>query len=329
MNRTRENDLAAARSRHLRELVRNFQTAMLVTRTEGGAIRSRPLAVAECRDDGTLCFATSLESGKVHDVEDDPQVNVTLQNDKQYVSLSGRGEILRDRALVDRLWSDFWKVWFPEGKDDPSICILAVHPESAEFWDNGGAKGVKYLFEAARAYVTGRTPRSSEEQNARLSGEDLTVVEADEAPATGGVGRALAAGLSGALVLNLVHEGLRQLDPEAPRMDQVGSRGLNALLRVMDARPLQGPALYLSALGGDLAGNTLYYSLAFAGGARRPWTRGLFAGALAGAGAVILPARLGLQKKAPSVEAQVKTVGWYVLGGLAAAAAHRLLSRRS
>src|SRR5689334_18264087 len=115
MPKPHENDLTVARNRHLRELVRNFQTAMLVTRGPEGSIRSRPLAVAECRDDGTLCFATSIESGKVHDVEADSYVNVTLQNDKQYVSLSGRGEILRDRDLVDRLWSEYWKVWFPEG----------------------------------------------------------------------------------------------------------------------------------------------------------------------------------------------------------------------
>jgi general stress protein 26 len=327
MAKTQEDDLTAARNRHLRELVRNFQTAMLVTRTPEGAIRSRPLAVAECREDGTLYFATSIESGKVHDVENDPHVNVTLQNDKQYVSLSGRGEILRDRALVERLWSDYWKVWFPDGKDDPALSILAVHPESAEFWDNAGSKGVRYFFEAARAYVTGRRPRTSDDQNVRLGPGELTSVEDQEQRSGSGIGGALAAGLSGALVLNLVHEGVRQLASDAPRMDKVGSRGINSLLRIAGADPLGGTSLYLSALGGDLVGNTMYYALAL-GGTRRPWTRGLVAGALAGAGAVLLPSRLGLEKKAPSPRAQAMKVGWYVLGGLAAAAAHRAFSPR-
>src|SRR3954471_868765 len=128
----------ASRQRHLLEVIDNFDTAMLVTRTSDGALRSRPLAVADCREDGTIYFATSSDSGKVAELEDDPHVNVTLQNDRQYVSLTGRAEVVDDRALVDRLWSEHWKVWFPEGKDDPSLRLLAVHPEMAEYWDNAG-----------------------------------------------------------------------------------------------------------------------------------------------------------------------------------------------
>ncbi len=46
-------------------------------------------------------------------------------------------------------------MWFPKGPDDPDLVLLSVEPEIAEFWDVGGIKGLRYLFDAAKAYVTG------------------------------------------------------------------------------------------------------------------------------------------------------------------------------
>jgi len=44
-------------------------------------------------------------------------------------------------------------VWFPEGKNDPNLCILRIDAREGEFWDNSGAKGMKMLYEAAKAFV--------------------------------------------------------------------------------------------------------------------------------------------------------------------------------
>ena len=69
---------AADKKKHLIELIKDFDNAMLVTRAEDGGLRSRPLAIAEMQDSGLLYFATSVESGKAHEVEADPNVNVSL-----------------------------------------------------------------------------------------------------------------------------------------------------------------------------------------------------------------------------------------------------------
>ncbi|MEP6653032.1 MAG: pyridoxamine 5'-phosphate oxidase family protein [Myxococcales bacterium] len=160
----------AEKREHLVELMDHFETAMLVTRTAGGGLRSRPLAVAEARADGGMYFATSSKSGKVHEIDDDPHVNVAMQNGhRQFVSVSGRAHVERDRGLVDRLWSESWKVWFPDGKDDPTLCLIAVEPTEAEYWDSSGATGLRYLFEAAKAFATSTRPESNDDrQNAKL-----------------------------------------------------------------------------------------------------------------------------------------------------------------
>jgi general stress protein 26 len=149
---------------HVSKLVAGFDTAMLITSGSAGGLRSRPLSIADKRSDGTLYFATSIDSEKVHEIERDPSVNVALQDGHRFVSLTGRARIVRDRALIHELWSESWKVWFPEGETDPSLCLLAVEPTEASYWDGGGATGLKYLFEMARAYVTNSRPSSDEDE---------------------------------------------------------------------------------------------------------------------------------------------------------------------
>ena len=50
----------------------------------------------------------------------------------------------------------------------PSLCILKVHPKSAEFWDNSGGKGMKYLFEGAKAVLQGHKPEIGEDQHGKV-----------------------------------------------------------------------------------------------------------------------------------------------------------------
>jgi general stress protein 26 len=155
--------------RHLEKLIEGFHTAMLVTRSSDGALRSRPLALAEVHDQGTLYFATSVDSAKVAELEKTPGVAVTLQASDKYISVTGDASVSRDRALIERLWSEAWKVWFPGGKDDPSLSIITVTPHAAEYWDQTGLKGIKYLFEAATAYAPGTTPESGgSSENAKV-----------------------------------------------------------------------------------------------------------------------------------------------------------------
>lgn len=140
------------------ELLESFDTAMLVTRNHEGELRARPMVIADADADGTIWFLTQHESGKIGEVLADDHVAVTMQSSSSYLSLSGQAEPVDDPGKIEELWNESWKTWFPEGKDDPTLCLLRVHGHRGEYWDNSGAGGIEYLYEAAKAYLSGTRP---------------------------------------------------------------------------------------------------------------------------------------------------------------------------
>ena len=71
-----------------------------------------------------------------------------------YVSISGRAEVVRDPAKMEELWSPVLKAWFPDGLEDPHLCLLKVTAEQAEYWDSPSGKLVQ-LFGFVKAIATG------------------------------------------------------------------------------------------------------------------------------------------------------------------------------
>ena len=142
-------------------------------------------------------------------------------------------------------------------------------------------------------------------------------------------GSALAAGLCGAVALTTVHQLAKRVSSEAPRMDVLGERAIARTVRAAGGTlPLQ-PTLHRWALAGDLVANSLYYSIVACGRDAPMWTRGVALGLAAGAGALVLPRRMGLgdAPKSAHLPNQLMTVAWYLIGGLTAAAAGRAFKR--
>jgi general stress protein 26 len=154
---------------HLYDLLEGFDTAMLVTTQADGSFRGRPMAVAALKKDADTYFATSLESPKIAEIEAYPDVIVTFQSSSQFAVVKGTASVVRDRAMIDTLWSEAWRLWFPAGKDDPSLCLLKVDAREAEYWDNSGAQGLKFLFEGVKALVQRKRPSNDLKQNAKVT----------------------------------------------------------------------------------------------------------------------------------------------------------------
>lgn len=145
-------------SKHFHEILEDFDSAMLVTQTPAGQLRARPMALAHIDENNDVWFCSQSNAGKVDEVQNDAHVCVTLQSATKYLSLSGKAEINRDRAKIEEFWNESWKVWFPEGKDDPRLLLIRVAAEVGEYWDNSGFKGIGYLIEAGKAYLKGERP---------------------------------------------------------------------------------------------------------------------------------------------------------------------------
>jgi general stress protein 26 len=154
---------------HLYDLLKGFDTAMLVTYPTGGPAHARPMAVAELRPDVDTYFVTSIDSPKIEEIEENPSVTLTFQSATQFASLSGRVRVVRDRALIERFWKAAWKAWFPQGRDDPTITLLKFDAERGEYWDDSGLHGLKYLFDAVTAMAAGASPTVDRRQNSKVS----------------------------------------------------------------------------------------------------------------------------------------------------------------
>lgn len=148
--------MPADTQKHLYDLVKDYDTALVITHQAGGKVHARPMAVAQLKPGLDAYFATSTSSPKVAEIEADPRIAIAFQSRSEDAVIYGKGKIVRDRALIHKLWSEPWRLWFPGGKDDPSICLVRFDAEEGEYWDRSGAEGLKFLFEGAKAILQGR-----------------------------------------------------------------------------------------------------------------------------------------------------------------------------
>lgn len=148
------------------ELMEGSKICMLAT-ISGGQIVSRPMAVQAVEFDGDLWFFVKDNSDKVHDIQQNPEVNVAFDGSSSWVSLSGRAEVVRDRTQSEALWHPRLKAWFPGGVDEPNLALLKINATSAEYWDSKANKLVN-VFGAAKAAVTGERARGGENKTVQL-----------------------------------------------------------------------------------------------------------------------------------------------------------------
>ena len=151
----------------LEELIEDMRTAMLTT-LKGDQLRSRPMAKLKYEHGNVLWFFGSADSEKAHEIEADSHVNVVFSDEShnKYISISGRGSVIQDFAKAKELWTPFAKGWF-EGPEDPSLRLIRVDMESAEYWDAPSSKMV-YIFNLLRSAMTGKEVGMGENESVKL-----------------------------------------------------------------------------------------------------------------------------------------------------------------
>lgn len=154
----------------LRELMKDIRFAMFTTVDAEGVLRSRPMATQEIEFDGDLWFFTRVDTGKVDDVRQYKQVNVSFAapDDQRYVSVMGSAEIIDDRAKMEELWNPLYKAYFPEGLGDTRLRLIKVEVREAEYWDSPGKVASAIGF--VKAIVTGDHSGVSDNQKITLEG---------------------------------------------------------------------------------------------------------------------------------------------------------------
>ena len=153
--------------RKVTELLQEQKLAMLTTRDPSGTLTSRPMALQEVEFDGDLWFFAERDADWVVHAAASPQVNVGVGSGGTWVSLTGLASVVTDPAKKRELWNSGAEAWLPQGPDDPSVVLVKVEGESAEYWDAPGGR-LATAFSFVKAKVTGQRIDGGENEKVDL-----------------------------------------------------------------------------------------------------------------------------------------------------------------
>ena len=118
----------------------------LVTKTEGGAVASRPMSNnGEVDYDGDSYFFTWDSSRMAADIRADPRVGLTMQGSAGVMGVvgapppmlmvQGKASLVHDRERFAKHWNPDLKRWFEQGIDTPGMVMIHVRAERIAYWD--------------------------------------------------------------------------------------------------------------------------------------------------------------------------------------------------
>jgi general stress protein 26 len=152
---------------HVIEMAKDIRIAMLTTFDSDGRLVSRPMAQQAIEPDGTLWFFAEASSHEVAQIAANSQINVTLSSNDTWISISGTAAIVHDQAKAKDLWNSWVEAWLPQGPQDPSVVLIKVDSETAEYWDTPGGR-IASVMSFAKSKLTGKRYEGGENEVVKL-----------------------------------------------------------------------------------------------------------------------------------------------------------------
>ena len=165
----------------LYDLIDGIEVAMLTTRRSDGQLVSRAMQTQRRTAGADLWFVTSIDSNAFEELAFDPHVNLSYYRDRtrEWVSVSGKAILSRDRDLIRGLYKPDWNIWFrrehPDDKkagtpDDPRIALILVEAQAVTYFKRERALPL-VLFDLVRARMGGPPPNFGDERE--VSADEL------------------------------------------------------------------------------------------------------------------------------------------------------------
>jgi len=141
----------------LRRLLRGITVGMLTTRTEAGETHGRPMLVQDMDEDGWLWFMTDRSSRKACELSRSPDAAVMFQSPRgdRYVSVQGTAVVVEDDHKLKQIWNPTYRAWFPKGRRDPQIVLVALRVKRVDYWLVPRSR-LSRVVGAAKALITRR-----------------------------------------------------------------------------------------------------------------------------------------------------------------------------
>jgi general stress protein 26 len=151
-----------------RDLAEIVNVCMFTTVDNELNIMSRPMWTAEIDDDGNAWFFTNEFSEKIQEVSKDNLVNLIYSHPGKniYLNVKGTCSVIIDSKKMEELWKPSMKTWFPDGLEDPKICLVKVVTENAYYWNTSASK-MSLFFQTIKAFAKGE--KYKEEETGKLN----------------------------------------------------------------------------------------------------------------------------------------------------------------
>jgi general stress protein 26 len=93
-------------------------------------------------DNLTLYTATSKDTHKTEDVEQNPYTHILLGYEgegigDEYVEIEGKVSESDDESVKEKVWNEHLEPWF-DGPEDPKLVILQINPEQIRLMNKKG-----------------------------------------------------------------------------------------------------------------------------------------------------------------------------------------------
>ena len=146
-----------------RDLVKDVNICMFTTLDENNDLASRPMFTSSVDDEGNVWFFTNEFSEKISEVSKDNLVHLIYSHPVKniYVDVKGTCSVIIDKKKMEELWDPALKNWFPQGLEDPKICLVKVATEKAHFWNHSSSK-MGLFFQMIRSLTKGDQYKETE-----------------------------------------------------------------------------------------------------------------------------------------------------------------------
>lgn len=113
-----------------------FEPAVLITSDGLGVIHATPGPGDDPPRVRTLWFLADARTLLEWESHRRQVVTLTFQSpdERVYLTLSGRAEVVTDAAITARMWRPAFKRWFPGGSGDPRLLLVQFAAYDADYY---------------------------------------------------------------------------------------------------------------------------------------------------------------------------------------------------
>lgn len=118
---------------------------MMTTLSSAQTLTSRPMSNnGDVEYDGNSYFFSYEDAEVVKEIKGNQILNLSFQGeDMFYISISGNGDLVKDKSVLKKHWVPSLDQWFKEGVDTAGIIMIHVKASVIKYWHKEHSGEVK------------------------------------------------------------------------------------------------------------------------------------------------------------------------------------------